>query len=541
MSVATPPIPLAVVTQRIWLECKRAPESSAYFVPFVYRLNPGIDADRLEQALRETVESHPALRSVIREVEGKPYQVIRETPARVMEQSDSWEWAITKPFDVENGPLFRFVLCGNIFVVNGSHMVLDGGSIMLLLEEVGLRYHGQPVPAPGPDSAAWDAHERAYLQSPDHEADQAYWAQALAQSDFHAGLPTRRETYRGEKDGNLYFSLRLPQMNVSAFVTTLALIQALIHRYTEQEMVAVLYPTDLRGKPFARSMGSFVNSLIATASFTPDLTFAQLVQQVQAQRRTTRPHDRLSFQEVIAGLRKVRPSDTIQLPNVSVSWARPVWPFALGTPLPLETVDCQNDLLFLAFAEGDRLDVRLQYRSAQFTRRFAEELAEHLALLAELVIAHPETPLSKLKLATEVEVQRIETEWTLPPTPRTDLQLLHDAFSDRAARQPEAPALLMRELVLSYGEMERLTNRIAHGLRRRGGKAQHAGRRDDGERLGAGGGRHGYPEGGRRLLADQRCLAGRAHGHRDRARRGAYRAEPAAGAGSAGPRRLGGR
>jgi Condensation domain len=133
--------------------------------------------------------------------------------------------------------------------------------------------------------------DRAYLQSPDHEADQAYWAQALAQSAFHAGLPTRRETYRGEKDGNLYFSLRLPQMNVSAFVTTLALIQALIHRYTEQEMVAVLYPTDLRGKPFARSMGSFVNSLIATASFTPDLTFAQLVQQVQAQRRTTRPHD----------------------------------------------------------------------------------------------------------------------------------------------------------------------------------------------------------------------------------------------------------
>jgi non-ribosomal peptide synthetase component F len=173
---------------------------------------------------------------------------------------------------------------------------------------------------------------------------------------------------------------------------------------------------------------------------------------------------------VIAGLRKVRPSDTIQLPNVSVSWARPVWPFALGTPLPLEPVDCQNDLLFLAFAEGDRLDVRLQYRSAQFTRRFAEELAEHLALLAELVIAHPETPLSKLKLATEVEVQRIETEWTLPPTPRTDLQLLHDAFSDYAARQPEAPALLMRQLVLSYGEMERLTNRIAHGLRRRGVK-----------------------------------------------------------------------
>ena len=468
MDVTTAPIPLAVVAQRIWLECKRAPESSAYFVPIVYRLNPGVDAGRLEQALRETVEAHPALRSVIREVDGKPYQVIRETPAVVLERSDSWEWAVTKPFDLENGPLFRFVLCGDMFVLNGSHIVLDGGSLLLLLEEVGLRYHGQPAPAPGPDPAAWDQHERAYLESADREADRAYWAQTLAQSDFHAGLPTRRETYRGETDGSHYFSFRLPQMKASAFVTTLALIQALIHRYTEQEVVAVLYPTDLRGKPFAQSMGSFVNSLIATASFTPDLTFAQLVDQVSAQRRASRPHDRLPFQEVIAGLRKARPSDAIQLPNVSFGWARPVWPFALGTPLHFEMVDCQNDLLFLAFAEGDRVDVRLQFRSAQFTRGFIEELAAHLALLAELVGKQPDTPLSKLKLATEAEVQRIETEWTPPPVPRPDLQLLHDAFSDWAARQPEAPALLMRDRVISYGEMERLTNRIAHGLRRRG-------------------------------------------------------------------------
>ncbi|HEV7338156.1 MAG TPA: amino acid adenylation domain-containing protein [Bosea sp. (in: a-proteobacteria)] len=463
-------IPLAVVTQRIWLECKRAPDSSAYFVPFVYRLDANVDPQRLEQALRATVDAHPALRSVVAEVDGKPFQVVKETPAQVLECADSWEWAITKPFDMENGPLFRFVLCGDIFVINGSHLILDGGSILLLLEEVSARYHGRAAPEPGPGPEAWRAHENAYLESPEREADRAYWAGTLAQSDFRAGLPTRRESYAGEQDGNLYFSLRLPQMNVSPFITTLALIQALIHRYTEQEMVAVLYPTDLRGKKFARSMGSFVNSLIATASFTPELSFAQLVAQVQEQRRATRAHDRLSFQEVIAGLRKARPSDAVQLPNVSVSWAKPLWPFELGTPLPLETVDCQNDLLFLAFAEGDRLDLRLQYSARQFTRRFVEEIAAHLSVLADLVAAEPHAPLSKLMLATPAEVERIERDWTPAPAPRSDLLLLHDAFSDWAERQPEAPALLTRERVISYGEMERLTNRIAHGLRRRGVK-----------------------------------------------------------------------
>lgn len=470
MDALSSPLPLAVVTQRIWLECKRDPESSAYFVPFVYRLNPDVDVDRLEAALRATVEAHPALRSVVREIEGRPFQVVMPTPATVLERAETWEWAVTKPFDTENGPLFRFVLCGDIFVINGSHMVMDGGSIQLLLEEVAARYAGEPVPQPGPGPAEWDAHERAYLESADHAADRAYWTEALAQSDFHSGLPTRRVSYQGERDGNYYFSLRLPQMKVSPFVTTLALVQALIHRYTEQEAVAVLYPTDLRGKDFARSMGSFVNSLIATATFTPDLTFVQLVAQVQEQRRATRVHDRLSFQEVIAGLRKARPSDTLQLPNVSVSWARPLWPFALGTPLPLETVDCQTDLLFLAFADGDRLDVRLHYSARQFTRAFVEELAAHLSVLADLVAENPDTPLSKLKLSTEAEDRRMQEEWTPAPRPRGDLQLLHEAFSDWAARQPDAPALLTSEKTITYGEMDRLTNRIAHGLRRRGVK-----------------------------------------------------------------------
>jgi len=467
---AVAPTPLAAVTQRIWLECKRAPDSSAYMVPCAFRLNSDVDPVRLEQALRDTVEAHPGLRSVVHELDGRPYQVILATAARVLERSDTWKWAITKPFDLENGPLFRFVLCGDIFVVNGNHMVLDGGSLTLLLEEVAARYYGQSVPQPGPDPAAWVAHERTYLESPDRAADRSFWAQVLTQSDFHAGLPTRRVSHRGEGDGNLYFSLRLPQLNVSRFVTTLALIQALIHRYTEQETVAVLYPTDLRGSEFARSMGSFVNSLIATARFTPELTFAQLVQQVQEQRRAARRHDRLPFQDAIADLRRARPADAIPLPNVSLSWVNPLPPFALGTSLPTVTMDSHHDLLFMAYAEGDRLDVRLQYRAAQFTHRFAEELADHLVLLAEQVIAHPHAPLSKLKLTTDAEVQRIETLWTPPPAPRTDLQLIHDAFSDWAQWLPDAPALLTSERVVSYGELEKLCNRIAHGLRRKGVK-----------------------------------------------------------------------
>ena len=142
--------PLAVVTQRLWLAWKRSPGSSAYLIPYVFRLQAGIEPARLEQAIRGAVEASEALRSVVEEVEGRPFQTVRPTPERLLEISDSWEWAVTRPFDLAAGPLFRFVLCGDIFVVNASHAVLDGEGIEMFLADVACRYTGEDVATPGP-------------------------------------------------------------------------------------------------------------------------------------------------------------------------------------------------------------------------------------------------------------------------------------------------------------------------------------------------------------------------------------------------------
>ena len=460
--------PLAVVTQRLWLEWKRSPESSAYLIPYVFRLQPGIDPARLEKALRGAVEASESLRSVIEEVEGRPYQTVRSTPDRILEISDSWEWAVTRPFDLAVGPLFRFVLCGDIFVVNASHAVLDGEGIEMFLADTASRYAGEDVRAPGPGPAAWTDHEKAYFDSPQHEQDLEYWVAQMGTTDFHMALPSRRSTHGGEPDGIHHFSLPTPSLGMSPFLGLMAILKALLFRYTEQENISVLYPTNIRGPAFARSLGSFVNTLISTASFSPELTFRQLCEHVREQRRASREHAEVPFQQVVRALRLKRQVDSLELPNVTMAMSSFHPRFALGESVPLTSVDHQNDLLFMFQEVGERIEVRLHYRASLFTESFARELGDHFVVLAEQAQTYPDRAIATLCLATQAEKHRIETEWNPAPAPFDNLQLLHDAFADWAERTPEAPALLTRDRALSYGEVQALANRIAHGLRGRG-------------------------------------------------------------------------
>ena len=461
-------VPLAVVTQRLWLEWQHHPESSAYLVPYVFRLHPGIDPVRLEQALRGTVEAHEALRSVVEEVGGSPFQAVGRAPEQILHIADRWEWAVTKPFDLATGPLFRFVLAGDIFVVNASHVILDGEGIEMLLAEVARRYVQEDVAQPRPVLQPWADHEAAYFASPKAARDLEYWVTQMGRTDFHVALPTRRSSYRGEPDGVHHFSLPTPHLGMSTFLSLMAILKALLHRYTNQDTIAVLYPTNMRGPDFADKLGSFVNTLIATAIFTPELTFRQLCEQVRQQRRASRDHAEAPFQNVVRALRQNRQVDSLELPNVTMAMSSFHPPFALGEPVPLTSVDGQNDLLFMFQEAGDRVEVRLHYRSSLFEADFARELASHFVLLAERAQAQPDQPIARLSLVTGEETRCIEVDWHPAPAPFENLQLLHDAVADWAERTPDAPALLMRDRTMTYGEMQSRANRIAHCLRGKG-------------------------------------------------------------------------
>src|SRR3712207_2953192 len=69
-------LPLSFAQERLWFIDRLEPGSAVYNIPMAWRLGGALDVDALERALGEIVRRHESLRTVFREVDGSPVQVI---------------------------------------------------------------------------------------------------------------------------------------------------------------------------------------------------------------------------------------------------------------------------------------------------------------------------------------------------------------------------------------------------------------------------------------------------------------------------------
>uniref|UniRef100_UPI0022B34C2A condensation domain-containing protein n=1 Tax=Pelomonas sp. BJYL3 TaxID=2976697 RepID=UPI0022B34C2A len=164
-------LPLSLAQWRLWFLEQLGEGGPAYHVQVAVRLRGELDSASLERALGRIVERHEALRTRFVQVDGEPVQVIDAPmglalPVQDLSGQADVEAALHeaamletgRPFDLEHGPLVRACLlrlgaCEHVLLVTMHHIVSDGWSIGVLVDEVRqlytayLRGEGDPLPA----------------------------------------------------------------------------------------------------------------------------------------------------------------------------------------------------------------------------------------------------------------------------------------------------------------------------------------------------------------------------------------------------------
>jgi len=102
--------------------------------------------------------------------------------------------------------------------------------------------------------------------------------------------------------------------------------------------------------------------------------------------------------------------------------------------------DKTNYPLVLVSLPGDRLRVRLEYDTRLFEAGTIQRMAGHLEVLLRAMAAVPEVRVRELPLLSEAERERLERwggeELAHPGRP------VHEQFEERAARRPDAEAVI---------------------------------------------------------------------------------------------------
>ncbi|HZF08657.1 MAG TPA: amino acid adenylation domain-containing protein, partial [Thermoanaerobaculia bacterium] len=505
-------LPLSFAQERLWILDRLEPGSTAYHVPLALRLVGELDAVALHRSLGEIVRRHEALRTRFAVVDGNPVQVIlpfappvppalprvdltalsaerREAELRRRLVADA-----LRPFDLEQGPLFRttLVLLGvseHALLTNMHHIVSDGWSIGVLLGELTALYGaglaGRPsalpeLPVQYADFAVW---QRLWLAGEVLEREIAYWRRALhgvpvLELPADRPRPWERSGPAGTRSISLPAALlaELAQLGrrrgVTLFMVLLAAFKVLLKRYTGAADFAVGSPIANRTRREIEGLvGFFVNTLVLRTVFAADTGAGELLKRVRETTLGAYAHQDVPFEKLVEDLQPERGAHRTPFFQVAFALqnaplpARRLPGLAL-TLLLIPSLGAKFELsLGMAEAEDGRLEGAVEYGRELFDRTTIDRLLGHFAHLLAALVATPERAVGELPLLSPAERRQLLGAWSGAEVEPGPDRRLYDLVAEQVARRAEAVAVLCGGESLSYGELDRRAARLARRLR----------------------------------------------------------------------------
>jgi len=290
------------------------------------------------------------------------------------------------------------------------------------------------------------------------------------------------QTYRGGNhawvlDPDLVERLRelARRERTTLFTVLLAGYQAALHRWTGQDDLIVGTTTAGRARPeWDNVVGYFLNQVPLRADLSQSPSFVQLLAQTRTRFLEAMGHEDFPFPLLVERLQPARDPSRSPLFQTMFIWDKPrdlaADEPAGGLdlrPILMEQRGAPFDLTWIIFEKGGRLEAILRYNADLFDAATVARMAGHLNTLLAAAVAEPDRPVAELSLLTDAECRQVLLDWN---DTRCDLpdECFHQVFEAKAAANPDAPAICFENQQLSYGELNRRANQLAHRLRRLG-------------------------------------------------------------------------
>ena len=502
--------PLSYSQQAQWILHQLEPDNPFYNICATIHLTGVLDLKALEQSLKEMMRRHEILRTTFTTAGDQPIQVINAgfslPPLLIVDLQDlstSEQAAETKrlaaemaqhSFDLTRAPLFRFTLLrlggtSHVLLLVIHHIISDGFTLGIFVQELGAVYDAfvnetsSPLPELPIQYADYAVWQRQRLQGDRLETLLNYWKHQLADIPPLLDLPSDRSrpaicTFRGDTvsfhlDHTLTQQLiALSQTSgTTLFMTLLAGFTVLLYRYSNQSDVVVGAPIANRRQPELENLiGFFANTLVLRTQFSEGLSFRQLLAQVRHVTLDAYAHQDLPFEILVDELQPERvlnsnplvqvmfvlqnaPLPLIELPNLTISPA-----------VNLDTGTVRADLEVQLWQGTEGISGDWVYSVDLFDRTTIQRMMAHFRTLLEAIVANPDQSVSLLPLLTPAERHQLLTEWNDTQAEYCQDRCIHQQFETQVDRTPDAVALVFEDQQLTYQELNRRANQLAHHL-----------------------------------------------------------------------------
>jgi len=509
-------VPVSIAQERLWFLDQINPGDVSGTISRAIKITGLLRQDLIVRALQAIVNRHESLRTTFATNQlnsvrdSNPAQLIatnstievpvfdlsnepvnqRERKARDLAQS-----AAQRSFDLTLGPLVRATLFKlseyeHVLLLIVHRIVCDDSSLQILIDELWSAYGAYANEGPSSDFpphiqyadyASWEAKQ---TEDETTRAALDFWRVSLQGAPTVIELPTDRprpavRSWHGNSVWVKFENGVVEELQAiaayegaSLSIVLLSAFKVLLARYCRQDDLVVGYTVSNRSRAETKHLiGPFASFLIIRTNLSGNPTFHELLYRVRTATIEGQAHF-VPFEKLLEKL-ELEPSLS-HAPVFQVSFDFQQTNAADEmTGLELEEFEFDDgiarfDLAIDVFQNSSHLDCRFRYSTDLFDRTTIERLGNHFKTVLKEIVSNPQQRVGALPLLTEAERKQILVDWNNTETSRDAAQCIPELFESQVDLTPESIAVTFEAQELTYGELNRRANQLAHYLKTRG-------------------------------------------------------------------------
>lgn len=486
--------PLSSAQKQIYIATALDDTGKSYNVPVSLAFSGLLDTDRLTSVFQQLITRHDSLRTVFKTIDGQPVQVVQQNATAAIEAetvavlSDEVITqgfnAFVRPFDLETAPLMRMKVLSDseksVLFVDVHHIISDGGSFNTLLGEISALYGGHtlaPLTVQYKDFSEWQKKQ-------DLEKQKQFWLEQFKDVPESLDLPvdykrTARQSFEGKtvkqtiptaaKEGLAQLAQRT---GTTEYMVLLSVCMIMLGKYSRQEDVVV--GTSISGRTrqeIENVQGIFVNTLAMRGRPQADKTLLQFLQEIKESSLQAYQNQEFPFDELVGELDIPRDLSRNPLFDVMFVLQNNEQPEQRWGDLAIESANMEEqgakfDLTFSISETTDGYELSLDYRTALFKEVSMEQMLQHYITLLQNAANDEAQLLAQLSAVDIAEQKKIQTVFN-DSNKISDYnnQAIAEIFEKQAAAFPNKPAVIYKDQVLTYQQLNEKANNLAAHLK----------------------------------------------------------------------------
>ncbi len=493
-------LPLTRNQKRLWVLSKFQTEKPQYTISLTIKLSGILNKELFVKSLDLLFKRHIIVFSVIKEDQGNPYCDLLQSDVKLSysdfsnlpenEKSERARGLLKedsgKPFDLENGPLYRLYLIKkakeeHIFHISIHHIIFDGWSVGVFSKDLSEIYNclseGKAI---GLEQLYFQQYDYAHWENkvPDNEESIGFWKNNLTGCSVVLNFPfdfKRKDPPSGHGhlvsislSKTLSDSLRkFSKTNgLSLFTTLMGAFGILMHKYSGDDDLNIGLPVAYRPHTkLEKIFGMFVNTIVVRLKYDREHTFREILEQSQNAIMNSITHQDLPFDKVVEIVNPERIPGANPLFQIAFEWQN-----NLNVPLELKALKSEIihegegasifDLSIALRENGDIIEGELNYNIDILTQDTVLRCKEKYIELLLALVDNPDRNASDYSLISTVDKLKLkEFNSTNAEILNT---LVQDSFQNQCKIHADSTAIISGKSSITYGDLDKRSNQLAH-------------------------------------------------------------------------------